>query len=349
MSLAGSGWCDIDFEADGKRVDHLFIPHSVDRSAYGNVGIPIVVIKNGDGPTVLLTGGTHGDEFEGQIVATRVARAVEPSDIHGQLIVIPCLNFPAATNGARVSPVDGGNLNRAFPGDPRGGVTQQIAHYLHTVLMPMADVMIDVHSGGASLEYLPTAFTNLSGKSELDRAAVEAMRVFGAPLSMLFQDDSEARRAVSSAHLNDCVYLASEMGGAGTVGVDALAIAHAGTARLLQHFGLLRSIDALEPIRDAERTRFVQVPSRAYQVRAAAVGIFEPVFRLGQQVKVGQLAGLTYSQYEPTREPSASYFQADGFVICRRHPGLVQPGDCLAHVAVEFDVSTYEGASKHAG
>ncbi len=213
MSLAGHGWCDIDFDADGKRVDHLFIPHSVDRSAYGNVGIPIVVIKNGDGPTILLTGGTHGDEFEGQIVATRVARAIEPAAIRGQLIVIPCLNFPAATSGTRVSPLDGGNLNRAFPGDPRGGVTQQLAHYLHTVLMPMADVMIDVHSGGASLEYLPTAFTNLSGNSELDRAAVKAMRVFGAPLSMLFRDDSEARRAVSSAHLNDCLYFATEMGG----------------------------------------------------------------------------------------------------------------------------------------
>lgn len=339
MSLASHGWCDIDFDADGKRVDHLFIPHSVDRSAYGNVGIPIVVVKNGDGPTILLTGGNHGDEFEGQIVAARVARAIAPADIHGQLIVIPCLNFPAAINGARVSPLDGGNLNRSFPGDPRGGVTQQLAHYLHTVLMPMADVMIDVHSGGASLEYLPTAFTNLSGKSQLDRAAVEAMRVFGAPLSMLFRDDSEARRAVSSAHLNDCVYLATEMGGAGTVGVDALAIAHAGTVRLLQHFGLLRRIDALQPIRDAERTRFVQVPDRSYQVHAAAVGIFEPLFRLGHDVKVGQLAGLTYSQYEPTREPSASYFKADGFVICRRHPGLVQPGDCLAHVAVDFDVA----------
>jgi predicted deacylase len=339
MSLASQGWCDIDFDADGKRVDHLFIPHSVDRSAYGNVGIPIVVVKNGDGPTILLTGGNHGDEFEGQIVASRVARAIAPADIQGRLIVIPCLNFPAAINGARVSPLDGGNLNRSFPGDPRDGVTQQLAHYLHTVLMPMADVMIDLHSGGASLEYLPTAFTNLSGKSQLDRAAVEAMRVFGAPLSMLFRDDSEARRAVSSAHLNDCVYLCTEMGGAGTVGVDALAIAHAGTARLLQHFGLLRRTDALQPIRNAEHTRFVQVPDRSYQVHAAAVGIFEPVFRLGQDVKVGQLAGLTYSQYEPTREPLASYFEADGFVICRRHPGLVQPGDCLAHVAVDFDAA----------
>jgi predicted deacylase len=339
MSLASHGWCDIDFDADGKRVDHLFIPHSVDRSAYGNVGIPIVVVKNGDGPTILLTGGNHGDEFEGQIVASRVARAIAPADIQGRLIVMPCLNFPAAINGARVSPLDGGNLNRSFPGDPRGGVTQQLAHYLHTVLMPMADVMIDLHSGGASLEYLPTAFTNLSGKSHLDRAAVEAMRVFGAPLSMVFRDDSEARRAVSSAHLNDCVYLCTEMGGAGTVGVDALAIAHAGTARLLQHFGLLRRTDALQPIRNAEHTRFVQVPDRSYQVHAAAVGIFEPVFRLGQDVKVGQLAGLTYSQYEPTREPSASHFNADGFVICRRHPGLVQAGDCLAHVAVDLDAA----------
>jgi predicted deacylase len=128
------------------------------------------------------------------------------------------------------------------------------------------------------------------------------------------------------------------MGGAGTVNVDTLAISYAGTVRLLAHFGLLTRPDALRPIRDAEPTRFVQVPDRSFQLHASAMGVFEPRFKLGNEVKVGQLAGLTYSQHEPTREPTATFFKADGFVICRRHPGLVQPGDCLAHVATDFDV-----------
>ena len=340
MSLPSQAWTEIDFDRNGRQVGHVFIPYSVNRSAYGNVAIPIVVLSNGEGPTVLLTAGNHGDEFEGQIIATRIARRLETSHIRGRLIVIPCLNFPAAVDGSRVSPLDGGNLNRSFPGDSIGTVTQQIAHYLHKMLMPMADVVIDLHSGGISLDYMPTAFINLAGKPELDTAVIAAMQAFGAPLTMVFKEDGETRRAFSSAHANDCIYLCTELGGGGCVSSDALSIGYAGTVRALIHFDLLANDAALLPIRHAEKTRFVQVPSRLFHIYASAAGIFEPAFRLGSEVRAGQLAGLTYSQNEPDREPSPSYFQADGFVICRRHPAQVQAGDCLAHIAVDFDAGS---------
>ena len=97
MSLPSQAWSDIDFERDGKQVDHVFIPHSVNRSAYGNVAIPIVVMKRGAGPTILLTAGNHGDEFEGQIVACRIARCLEVQPISaGGSSSSPGLNFPAA-------------------------------------------------------------------------------------------------------------------------------------------------------------------------------------------------------------------------------------------------------------
>jgi uncharacterized protein len=339
MSLPSQVWSDIDFERDGKQVDHVFVPHSVNRSAYGNVAIPVVVLKNGAGPTILLTAGNHGDEFEGQIVAGRIARRLEPDAMRGRLIIIPGLNFPAAVCGSRVSPLDAGNLNRAFPGDPKGTVTQQIAYYVHNVLMPMADVVIDLHSGGVSLDYLPTAFTNLSGNRRIDSAAVEAMRAFGAPLCMVFKDDGDTRRAFSSAHQNECVYLSTELGGTGSINVDNLAYSYAGTVRALAHFGLLTQDAMLQPIRSAERTRFVQVPDRSYQLHAASCGIFEPTFKLGDEVKAGALAGLTYCQEQPTCEPVPSYFKADGFVICRRHPALVQVGDCIAHTAIDYDAA----------
>lgn len=338
MSSESLAWCDVDLEQSGKHAGHVFIPHSVTRSAYGNVAIPLVVLKNGEGPTVLLTAGNHGDEFEGQIVAGRLAHRLQAADIHGRLIIVPGLNFPAAAAGLRVSPLDGGNLNRSFPGDPRGTITEQIAYYVHSALMPEADVVIDLHSGGSSLDYLSTAFTNISGDRELDHAALKAMQVFGAPLTMVYEEQDDPRRAFSSAHRNGCIYLSTELGGAGSVNVDNLALSWAGTVRLLLHFGLLKQSASLEPIRAAVRTRFVQVPDRSHQLHASTGGIFEPRFKLGDEVRSGQLAGLTYSQLEPTREPVPSHFKADGFVICRRHPALVEAGDCLAHTAVDFDV-----------
>ena len=56
---------EVDFEADGKQSGYLRVPHSVDRSAYGWIPVPITVLRHGDGPTLLISAGTHGDEFEG--------------------------------------------------------------------------------------------------------------------------------------------------------------------------------------------------------------------------------------------------------------------------------------------
>jgi len=337
MFMQSQAWTDIDFHEDGKQVDHLFIPYSVHRSAYGNVAIPMVALRNGDGPKILLTAGNHGDEFEGQIVAARIARALEAQDISGTLIIVPGLNFPAAASGSRVSPLDGGNLNRSFPGEARGTPTQQIAYHLHTVLMPMVDVVIDLHSGGSSLDYLPTAFTHLCGEPGRDATALAAMRAFGAPLTMVFPDDDDPRRAFASALHNNCLYLSTELGGTGSVNPETLSFSYAGTVRLLSHFGLLRRPQALGPLRAPEHTRFVQIAGRDHQLHATRAGIFEPHFRLGDAVRAGQLAGLIYSQHEPTREPAAAYFKADGFVICRRHQAQVEAGDCLAHTAIDYD------------
>ena len=63
-SLIGT---NVDFDAEGRRTGYLHVPHSVHRSAYGRILIPVVAAKNGAGPTVLLTGGVHGDEHEGPI------------------------------------------------------------------------------------------------------------------------------------------------------------------------------------------------------------------------------------------------------------------------------------------
>jgi hypothetical protein len=111
---------DVDFERDGKQVTVLRMEHSVTRSAYGVVPIPIAVVKNGQGPSVLLQAGNHGDEYEGQVVLTRLIRSLEPGQIRGRLIILPAANLPAALEGTRVSPLDAGNLNRSFPGDPTG-------------------------------------------------------------------------------------------------------------------------------------------------------------------------------------------------------------------------------------
>jgi predicted deacylase len=329
-------WTPLDFDRQGKQSGHFFVPHSVTSSAYGNVAVPIVSIRNGEGPTVLLMAGNHGDEFEGQIVACRISRLVQASHIVGHLIICPAANFPAAQSGQRVSSIDHGNLNRSFPGSPNGTVTEQIAHYFDSVLMPMADIVIDLHSGGSSLEYLPTAFATLSDSAEQDTRTLDAMRVFGAPFSLVWKFYDDTRLAYSSAHRNECLYLCTELGGTASVQPDCLAYSYSGTVRLLQHFGLLSDTSPLEAVQQRENTRFVQIPDRSYHVYAPADGLFEPKFKLGEVVSKGQLAGLTYLINEPLREPLPAFFDNDGLVFCKRHFAQAKVGDCVAHLAIDY-------------
>ena len=80
---------EIDFNQNGKQTGFLRLPHSVHRSAYGWIPIPIVMIKNGEGPTVLLMSGNHGDEYEGQVTICKLVQELEAEDIQGRLIMLP--------------------------------------------------------------------------------------------------------------------------------------------------------------------------------------------------------------------------------------------------------------------
>src|SRR5262249_55213015 len=113
---------DIDLNSEGKATGFVRVPHSVHRSAYGFIPIPIARIRNGDGPNVLLVGGNHGDEWEGQVALGNLVRTIEPKHIKGRLVILSSANFPAAMASTRTSPIDGGNLNRLFPGDDNGTI-----------------------------------------------------------------------------------------------------------------------------------------------------------------------------------------------------------------------------------
>ncbi|HUN48259.1 MAG TPA: succinylglutamate desuccinylase/aspartoacylase family protein, partial [Stellaceae bacterium] len=190
---------DIDFERDGKQEGFLRLPHSVHRSAYGYIPIPIVAIRNGTGPRVLLSAGNHGDEYEGQIALTKLARSLMPEAVSGQVIILPMANFPAAQAGTRTSPIDGGNLNRIFPGDPDGGPTEIIAHYIESVLMAEVDVAIDLHSGGSSLLYIPGTLARRHGDPAKLETVLGLARAFGAPMSYLMGPGGEDRSILAAA------------------------------------------------------------------------------------------------------------------------------------------------------
>ena len=163
--------CTIDLNREGKQVGHLALPKITNTAGWASTFVHIGCIANGEGPTVLVLAGNHGDEYEGQVTLIRLIQDLEASDIKGRIIFMPAANLPAAMAGTRVSPLDAGNLNRAFPGNANGSPTWQIAHYIDDVVVPECDAWLDLHSGGGSLDYLPFAAFYQTGE-EIGRAHV---------------------------------------------------------------------------------------------------------------------------------------------------------------------------------
>lgn len=331
---------NIDFATPGKQHGYLSVPDSNDLSAYGRIQIPVVCIRGRPGPTVLMLGGNHGDEYEGQVTLSRLALELNAGDVNGRLIILPAANLPAAAAGTRTSPIDGGNLNRSFPGDRNGGPTAMIAHYVESVLLPMADVAIDLHSGGRSLEYLPCSIIRDFGSPSHVAKTFALAQAFAAPHCIISYGGSQGaeRTFHSAADRAGTVVLTAELGGAARITPDILAFAEAGVRRVLHRTGIISVTPqaAAQPMRlfkSAGGRSFVLSPER---------GVFEPKVRLGEQVEEGELAGYMHDVETPLRAATPVFFSTTGTVICVRSMSKTQRGDCLYEVIEPVDMPALE-------
>ncbi|MEC9247174.1 succinylglutamate desuccinylase/aspartoacylase family protein [Nitratireductor rhodophyticola] len=333
MSDVSMLWTGLDYERSGKQSDYLRLPHSSDLSAYGWIPIPLVVIANGTGPTLLLTAGTHGDEYEGQIALNRLARELRPEDINGRVIIMSALNFPAVMAGRRVSPLDEGNLNRLFPGDPKMGPTAAIAHYVDRVLFPKCDLVIDLHSGGRSLDYLPLALAHPGSNADHRENVKALLDAFGAPFSVLTDGSGGGGHTTlyAAAAKRGIPALTTELGGGATLSPRGLAIAETGVRRVLKRFGIAPGLN----VDDTSSTRFMRSLGREAAVYAPDGGLFEPNADIGEMVAAGDLAGRIHFPDSPMKDPVEFHFSTAGTISCRRFPTLTQRGDCLFNLMTD--------------
>ncbi len=323
---------EVDFEKEGKQTGFVRLFHSVHASAYGFIPIPIVVLKNGSGPTAVFVSGNHGDEYEGQVALCNLARKLDPAKIHGRVIILPMANFSAGMAGRRTSPIDEVNLNRAFPGDPNGTVTQQIAYWIESTLLPQADFVADLHSGGSSLMYVPCALMKLSGEAKRDAAQRAMLEAFGAPINYITPGGSgtgQDNTLSGGAERLGIPTIGTELAGSGTVTPAALRIVSRGLNNLLVHGGILPESERIAITREP---RVVTVAGPEHFVYSSESGVWEPLVELGQTVKAGQLAARIYTPETPWARPAELRFQADGLVLCKRIPGRTMRGDCLFHL-----------------
>ncbi|ACA95761.1 MULTISPECIES: N(2)-acetyl-L-2,4-diaminobutanoate deacetylase DoeB [Burkholderia] len=322
----------VDFDADGEQHGFLKLPYSRDDSAWGAIMIPVTVVKRGDGPTVLLTGGNHGDEYEGPVALSKLAGSLKAADVTGRVIVVPFMNYPAFRAGCRTSPIDAGNLNRSFPGRPDGTVTEKIADYFQRHLLPLATHVLDIHAGGRTLDFVPFAAIHVLENRDQEARCERAMRAFGAPYSMRMLELDSVGLYDSAAEEAGKVFVSTELGGGGTSTAASVAIAERGVYGFLAHAGVIAK-DVIDGNAPRSTTTLLDMPDGSCFTTSEHRGLLEMCRDLGSEVEAGDVLARVHDIDRTGVTPVEYVARRRGLLAARHFPGIVQTGDTIAVVA----------------
>ncbi|MEP6536877.1 MAG: succinylglutamate desuccinylase/aspartoacylase family protein, partial [Bryobacteraceae bacterium] len=283
------------------------------------ISVPVLAVRgSGDGPTLLVTAGVHGDEYEGVRAIFDVFESLDPAEMKGNFLAVPVMNPPAFWNISRTSPLDNANLARVFPGSAAGTATEAIAFHFDQHILPLADFYIDLHSGGVKC-----AMPTLIGYLESDAAAAAAAEIFGAPV-IWCHPNVPPGRTLSAAVDRGIPCLYAEARGAGRIHAADLDCYRRGVMNILRHLGILSCephIPAIAVTRlfgDGNVDVSVVSPLRGFLI--PSVALLDPVVQ-GQPL--GILVDITGAEIETFAAPS------DGIVVLIHECPLIQPDEPL--------------------
>jgi N-alpha-acetyl-L-2,4-diaminobutyrate deacetylase len=317
----------IPFDQDGVHHGHLRLPYSRDDSAWGSIMIPICVIKNGSGPTALLTGANHGDEYEGPLALQNLAHSLEASSIQGRVIIVPALNYPAYLAATRTSPIDGGNMNRIFPGKSDGTVTEKIADYFQHSLIPLADFVLDIHSGGKTLNFVSFAAAHILDDKEQQQACVDSMMAFNAPYSIMLKEIDNVGMYDTAVEEQGKVFLSTELGGGGSSSAKTREIAVKGVRNFLIHAQIIDETLQQGP------TQLLDMSAQNSTLICNDDGLVDYCFDLEDHINAGDVVARVWPLHITGEAPKEYRAQVSGMLAGRHFPGIIKTGDFLALIA----------------
>ena len=326
----------LDWDSPGKRLSH--VPFTLD-ATWGRVRLPLCVICGPrPGKTVVAIGGTHGDEYEGPVGLKNLIATLGAADVvAGRVIVLPTLNVPAFQAARRDSPLDGANMNRVFPGDARGTITQRIARFVTDEIFPRADVVLDIHAAGPGFEIVRSASFHQIDDPALFAQYRETALLFGMPFVMVYTSGMGTGLLTEEAEAMGKVTIGGEFGFGGSADLEGVRWAHHGTLNVLRHNGLLDSpIENLVPAW-VDRQRVVAQTDIDHYVTAPISGISEPLVPLGSFVRAGTPVARVHD-FDRFDEPGVDILaDMDGYVLTRRFRAQTSQGDVVMVIGTEVE------------
>lgn len=282
------------------------------------LGVPVVIIHGAkSGPTLWLSGAVHGDELNGVMIVDELVQRLDPLALSGTVLAVPVVNGFGLIQGSRYLP-DRRDLNRCFPGSPRGSLGARLAHLLSQLVIARCDLGIDYHSGSNGRNNLPQI------RCDLDHDKTRRLALaFGAPVALHagLRDGSLRSHAVKLGK----PALVYEGGEANRLDATVIDAGVQGTLRVMAKVGMLEK--SLMP----EAHPRVRLSRSSSWVRASRSGFCRMRIGLGQLVKEGDVVAELVDPALGTRVEVRS--TRVGLAIGAAVDSLVTAGDALLHVA----------------
>jgi len=291
------------------------------------VEVPLILVNGArPGPRVVITGGVHGGEFVGVDATTRLAGLLEPEDVAGQVVICPVANPPAVYGGRlNISPLDGVNINRVFPGDPDGGPTDRMAAWLFAHLLDGADAYVDLHSGGIDQHLLDFVGYRRTGDTELDARNRALAHAVGYE-RVIFGTSPEGGNSHAAANRQGIPAILVETGQLGDRDPDTVGRLLDALHRILHHLGVIGA---------SAHVKAPTVRPRdwiwAGEAASETTGLWYPDAVTGDDVTEGQTIGRIIDPVDGTEHKVTA--NATGTIIYGMNGLTVRPGTELAAIA----------------
>lgn len=217
-------------------------------AATGDSGtrLPISILRGRTaGPTLALIGGTHGSEVAPIVALQRVAGMVDVAVLRGTLLIVHVANPPSFLGRTiYYSPADGKNLNRMYPGNSSGTLSERIAHTITTEIIERADYLVDMHAGDGNESLRPYTYWNKLGLDHrVDSLAREMALAWGADHIIIdttrTRDRARSIYTQNTAHLRGKPALTTETGWLGAPEPAMVEKNIEGAFRMMRFLGML--------------------------------------------------------------------------------------------------------------
>lgn len=250
----------------------------------GEFRLPATVLHGTrPGKTMLITAGVHGGEYVGIQAAIELSQKLKIQKVAGTIIIVKVINVPAfeRRNGS-MGLTDGKNLNREFPGNPKGTEMERLAWAVSHELQPAADYYIDLHSGD-DYEQL-TSYVYYAGMADEKTVSQSRRMAEQVDVPYMVRSNVASGGAYNYAASQGIPSILIERGGMGAWTSEEVRSTRRDVRNILCHLGIYQG-------KKDYRTYYpLDVTDICYQ-DASRDGLWYPFKKPGDMIREGEILG----------------------------------------------------------